>query len=81
MTYNGHIRNGAVVLNEPVRLPDGSQVLIQPVEEPATLGELFREVAGKGKNLPDDGSIQHDHYIYGTTKREHRDTAAKGMIQ
>jgi len=42
MTYKGHIRNGAVVLNEPVRLPDGSQVLIQPVEAPATLGELFR---------------------------------------
>ena len=42
MAYKGHIRNGAVVLNEPVRLPDGSQVLIQPVEAPATLGELFR---------------------------------------
>ena len=81
MTYKGYIRNGAVVLNEPVRLPDGSQVLIQPVEAPATLGELFRDVAGKGQDLPDDGSIQHDHYIYGTTKREPCDTAAKGMIQ
>jgi hypothetical protein len=75
MTYRGHIRNGAVVLDEPVRLPDGSQVLIQPVESPvaatapATLGELFREVAGQGKGLPDDGSVQHDHYISGTPKR------------
>jgi hypothetical protein len=67
--YKGRIENGVVVLNEPVGLPDGSQVLIQPVEATTTLGELFREVAGKGKNLPDDGSIQHDHYIYGTPKR------------
>jgi len=38
-------------------------------------------VAGKGKDLPDDGSIQHDHCIYGTTKRERCDAAAKEMIQ
>lgn len=76
MTYRGHIRNGAVVLDEPVRLPDGSRVLIHPVEAPAsaaesapTLGDLFRDVAGQGKDLPDDGSVQHDHYIHGTPKR------------
>ena len=69
MTYRGHIRNGAVVLDEPLRLPEGSQVLIQPVESPATLGELFRDVAGQGKDLPDDGSLQHDHYISGAPKR------------
>jgi hypothetical protein len=73
MTYRGHIRNGAVVLDEPLRLPDGSQVLIHPIESPATaattLGDLFRDVAGQGKDLPDDGSVQHDHYIHGTPKR------------
>ena len=69
MTYRGHIRNGAVVLDESVRLPEGSQVVIQPVEAPVTLGDLLRDVAGQGKELPDDGSVQHDHYIYGTPKR------------
>jgi hypothetical protein len=77
MTYRGHIRNGAVVLDEPLRLPDGSQVLIHAVEttaaatpaSAATLGDLFRDVAGQGKDLPDDGSVQHDHYIHGTPKR------------
>ena len=69
MTYKGHIKNGVVVLDEPVQLAEGSQVLIQPVQTPAPLGELFREVAGQGKDLPPDGSIQHDHYIYGTPKQ------------
>ena len=69
MTYRGHINKGSVVLDEPLPLPEGTHVLIAPVETPVSLGELFREVAGQGKNLPDDGSIQHDHYIYGTPKR------------
>jgi hypothetical protein len=30
---------------------------------------LFRDVAGQGKDLPDDGSLQHDHYISGAPKR------------
>jgi hypothetical protein len=69
MTYRGRIKNGVIVLDESVRLPEGSEVLVQPVAEPAPLGDLLRDVAGKGKGLPDDGSIQHDHYIYGTPKR------------
>ena len=69
MTYRGHIKNGCVVLDDPVQLPEDSRVLIQPVESAASLGELLRDVAGKGQNLPADGSTQHDHYIYGTPKR------------
>ncbi len=75
MTYKGHIKNGTVVLDEPVSLPEGSQVLIQPVAvttspAPAVpLSDLLRQVAGQGKDLPTDGSAQHDHYIYGTPKR------------
>ncbi len=69
MTYRGHIKNGTVVLDEPVELPEGAEVLIQSVVPSPPLGVLMREVAGQGKGLPDDGSVQHDHYIYGTPKR------------
>jgi hypothetical protein len=69
MTYKAHIKNGVAVLDDPVPLRDGTQVLVQPVESPASLGELLREVVGKGQALPPDGSTQHDHYIYGTPKR------------
>lgn len=69
MTYKGHIRNGVAVLEEGAHLPEGSPVLIQAVAQPVSLGELFHDVAGQGKDLPPDGSQQHGHYIYGTPKR------------
>jgi hypothetical protein len=69
MTYKAHIKNGVAVLDDDIKLREGCQVLIQPIEPPATLGELLRDVAGQGKDLPPDGSVQHDHYIYGTPKR------------
>ncbi len=69
MTYKAHIKNGVAVLDDGAKLPEGSEVLIQPVESSISLGELLRDVAGKGKDLPSDGSVQHDHYIYGTPKR------------
>lgn len=59
MTYRGHIRNGAVVLDEPVRTPGGSQVLIHSVQSPAQstfatapLADLLRDVPGQRNPLP-----------------------------
>ena len=68
MTYSGHIRNGVAVLDDDVKLPEGTPVIIQPAPE-GSLQEVLGQVSGKGKNLPDDGSLQHDHYISGTPKR------------
>jgi hypothetical protein len=33
MSFQGHIENGGVVLDNPVPLPDGTVVRIEPVEE------------------------------------------------
>lgn len=66
MTYRGRIKDGVAVLDGDVKLPEGTQVIIQPAEQPDSLAYLLRDVAGKGTNLPADGSLQHDHYIYGT---------------
>jgi len=69
LTYIAHIKNGVAVLDDGVKLPENSLVLIEPLEPPVTLNELFNDVIGKGEGLPSDGSVQHDHYIYGTPKR------------
>jgi hypothetical protein len=63
MKYKAHIKNGVAVLDGDVKLQEGTEVLVQPITAPATLGDLLRDVTGKGQGLPQDGSTQHDHYI------------------
>jgi hypothetical protein len=76
MTCRGHIQNGGVVLDEPVSLPDGSEVecvvrvLDQPKQEEAkSFYEHMKEFAGAATSLPEDSSINIDHYLYGHPKR------------
>ncbi len=74
MIYRGHVKNGIVVLDEDVRLPDGTQVKVEAVQ-PAndaprtTLGERFRNIIGVASDLPADMAENHDHYIHGTPKQ------------
>jgi hypothetical protein len=77
MIYRGHVKDGTIVLDEDVSLPDGTPVTIQPVEpadmaqqsEIPTLYERFHNVIGKATDLPTDFADQHDHYIHGTPKQ------------
>ena len=76
MTYQGHVENGAVVLDDPVALPDGAKVNIMLVEmqdvvEPTPAGarEKLGEFAGVFTGLPEDASVNLDHYLYGHAKR------------
>ena len=79
MGYRGHISNGVVVFDEPVSLPDGTEVRIEPTTFPSdeaaldengqTLGEKLLKYAGKAKGLPPDAARNHDHYLYGTPKK------------
>jgi hypothetical protein len=73
MTMRGHIKNGAVVLDEPVALPDGMavEVEVRPVagaDEGPTLYERFKDIIGIAQGLPADMAENHDHYIHGTAK-------------
>ncbi|MDB5356891.1 MAG: hypothetical protein JWN24_3344 [Phycisphaerales bacterium] len=81
MTYRGHVKNGVVVLDEPVRLAEGATVDVVPVEakgqEPAevsesgpTIWEKLSALAGSAEGLPADAARNHDHYLYGTPKRK-----------
>ena len=71
MSFQGHIENGMVILDEPVALPDGTLVRIEPLGEAPrkTLAERYRDVIGIGVNLPEDMAKNHDHYLHGTPKQ------------
>ncbi len=79
MVYRGHIRNGRVELDGPLPLPEGAEVEITlPTasvvsEEEATaptLYEQLKDLIGTVPDLPEDLSVNHDHYLYGVPKRQ-----------
>ncbi|MBM4037392.1 MAG: hypothetical protein FJ290_02660 [Planctomycetes bacterium] len=72
MGFKGHVRNGAVVLDDPRGLPEGAEVevaLVRRRRRRPTLGEELMKFAGKAKGLPRDLARNHDHYLYGTPKQ------------
>lgn len=70
MTFRGHMENGAVVLDEEVELPNGTEVRVEPLtpSRRPTLAEQFADVIGSVSDLPPDMAENHDHYIHGTPK-------------
>jgi hypothetical protein len=78
MTYQGHIENGKVVFDTPVALPEGTKVeVVLTSEESAPSANAaktptmaaIRKYAGMAKDLPEDASINVDHYLYGHPKQ------------
>jgi len=78
MTVRGHVHNGVVVLDDPTALPDGAEVSVRQVKQPAgpegdegppmTMYERYKRFIGAAKGLPPDASANIDHYLYGTPK-------------
>ena len=68
------------MLDQPLDLPDGTEVHVSPVEreradvdapkQPRTLAERLAPFIGCVKGLPSDLARNHDHYLYGTPKRK-----------
>ena len=77
MHYSGHVRNGAIVLDDPMELPEGKAVRIEFDEETIdadgesgpTFSERYAEICGMARSLPVDAAENHDHYLYDTPKR------------
>ena len=71
MTYQGKVKNGVVVLEGNPSLADGTVVRVEPVED-RPLVDLVRatEHLSGDTDWPADGAAEHDHYLYGTPKRE-----------
>lgn len=69
MTMRGTIVGGVVVLETESSFPDGSEVVVQLVEQPirqdAELSAVLLRHAGRGTNLPADLAENHDHYAHG----------------
>jgi hypothetical protein len=78
MVYSGHVRQGSVVLDQPVVLPEGLEVRVE-VAEPSsststnaqedTPGKRLLKYAGKATGLPPDAARNHDHYLHGAAKQ------------
>ena len=80
MTVEGHIKNGQIVLNQPVALPEGMKVRVELLEKElsatpspkppaATQFDHYASIIGAIDDLPSDFAAQHDHYIHGTPKK------------
>jgi len=74
MVHSAHIRNGVILLDEPVPLPEGAAVTVEIHSEAAsiakpsgapTLLERLQVVVGAARGLPEDAAAQVDHYLYG----------------
>jgi hypothetical protein len=83
MTYQGTVQHGIIVLNNGQMLPEGAvvQIVVEPKEAnpeeddgaPSIWDDLVRlgrEVESLPCDLPEDYAINHDHYLYGTPKRQ-----------
>lgn len=81
MTYPGRVKNGTVVLDVPAMLPEGAKVMVAVLEAAKTLSDerpLWARVASIGasvpgadwKDMPEDASVNLDHYLYGAPKCE-----------
>jgi len=71
MVYQGHVKQGAIVLDEPANLPEGAQVTVD-VEDTTPIPSLYeqhKDIIGIIDDMPEDMAAQHDHYIHGTPKR------------
>ena len=71
MTYKGHIRNGSIVLDDPINLPEGTMVTfevekigdVENNQKSPTLAERLASVIGKAEGLSADWSENHDAYL------------------
>ena len=81
MVVYGTLKDGVVVLDQKVDLPEGVRVRVD-IEAPAddqravqadqqpTVWQELAKLSGIIDTGRRDGSVNHDHYIYGTPKRE-----------
>jgi len=78
MSYRGRVRNGMVVLDDSIALPEGAEVLVDLIpkhdadpiaREIPTLYERLKPLIGKAAGLPSDLARNHDHYLHGKPKQ------------
>ena len=72
MTYKGHVENGVIIVDDPVRLDEGTEVVIQVAEQPARPAgqvhsksrfEPYEALIGVLEDMPSDWADEHDRYL------------------
>ncbi len=69
LTVEAIYENGVLKPKEPLRLAEGAEVrlIVCPADE---VHDPLEGVIGIGDSGRMDGAANHDHYIYGTRKRQ-----------
>jgi hypothetical protein len=77
MSFTAVVENDTIKLPPGVHLPDGTKVSIEPAEAPhsveaprQTFGQRYAKYIGCLDTGLGDLAENHDHYLYGTPKRE-----------
>ncbi|MCI0361212.1 MAG: hypothetical protein L0211_22250 [Planctomycetaceae bacterium] len=74
MVLPGHVRNGVIVLNDPIALPEGTAVQVEVVAPTRgtangrSLYDVLQPLVGQAPDLPADAAQNVDHYLYGHPK-------------
>lgn len=75
----GRVVNGIVVLDQPGKLEEGTEVRVRAVQKASqreggesSLSEMLLSFAGTVEGLPEDMALNHDHYLYGVPKKTER---------
>ena len=72
MSFKGTVKNGVVVLPPEVKLPDGAEVEVTPLEaradDPPFLQAILK-LANPGPDWPADFALNHAHYINGHPRK------------
>jgi hypothetical protein len=72
MTLIGTVEHGKVTLPAGVKLPSGTKVRIETLDDLAAqprLAETLQEFVGIFNDLPRDLARNHDHYLHGAPKK------------
>jgi hypothetical protein len=72
MSYTGKVKDGVVVLSSGVKLPEGAEVRVEPLEllpadEPSIRAVL--RLAKPRPHWPKDYALNHAHYVKGHPKK------------
>jgi hypothetical protein len=80
VAIRGHFDGKVFVPDEPVNLPAGRPLILHvevatQEDRPVTAPDLFATLDRHAGSVdaPADWSAQHDHYLYGTPKRDDGD--------
>lgn len=75
MTYQGHIENGTIILDNAPQYPNGTEVVValtvvatppsRVEKEIGSLYERWQSFIGIAVGLPEDFAANHDYYAHG----------------